>query len=116
MKYVIHAMEHTYQGLHGIENWFTIEGTEDDAIEAGTGASIEVMESFSSIIEDIEEEANDQVSLYGGDFDDTLNELVNENIEYEYYKIKESCPFSLREIDTWLAEDPETFVDEWCEK
>jgi hypothetical protein len=125
MKYVIHAYEQSYGGLHGIEDWRAVESdcyadVEQEAIDMSIG----VMESYAFI----QEEITSQACFYCGcdvfdvengnvdeeEFDSALNEAINENVAYEIWEVEDS-EFSILEINNMLSNDPEGFVEEHCQ-
>ena len=126
MKYVIHAYEQSYGGLHGIEDWRAVESdcysdVEQEAIDMSMG----VMESY----EFIQEEITSQACFYCGcdmfdvengnvdeeEFDSALNDATLENVAYEIWEVGENSEFSILEINHMLADDPEGFVGEYCQ-
>ena len=126
MKYIIHAYEQSYGGLHGIEDWRAVESdnyadVEQEAIDMSVG----VMESYAFI----QEELTSQACFYCGcdvfdvengnvdeeEFDSALNEAINENVAYEIWKVEENSEFSILEINRMLTNDPEGFVEKYCQ-
>ena len=93
--YLIHAFEDMYSGLHGIEDYALLETNSIKSVEAeGREMSLEVMESYSSIGEELYAQAYDQASAEGFDedsmeFDGILEDCYNENIAYEYWKLSD---------------------------
>ena len=58
MKYVIHAYEQSYGGLHGIENWRAVESNcYSDIEQEAIDMSIGVMESYDFIQEQLTSKA-----------------------------------------------------------
>ena len=58
MKYVIHAYEQSYGGLHGIEDWRAVESDcYSDVEQEAIDMSIGVMESYEFIQEEITSKA-----------------------------------------------------------
>lgn len=114
MKFAISACENIFGGHHGMNRNFMIEGDEEDARQAAEEASLEVMDSYSDVGNQLEEQA---IFEFGPDFtDDDMEELRLENMSFVYSKIKNSCPFSNQKIDKMLYNDYEGFVEEWGDK
>ena len=58
MLYAIHAYEGIYGGLHGIESFAVIEAeTTEEAEHYGLEMSYEVIDDYSCIMEDFEQDA-----------------------------------------------------------
>ena len=126
MKYVIHAYEQSYGGLHGIEDWRAIESDcYSDVEQEAIDMSIGVMESYEFIQEELTSRACfycgcDVIDVENGDvdeeeFDSALSEVTNENVAYEIWEVEENSEFSILEINRMLANDPEGFVEEYCQ-
>lgn len=125
MKYIIHAYEQSYGGLHGIEDWRAIESNcYSDVEQEAIDMSIGVMESY----EFIQEEITSRACFYCGcdvsdvengnvdeeEFDSAISDVTYENVAYEIWEVKEDCDFSIIEIDHMLADDPDGFVENYC--
>ncbi len=109
-KYLIHAMEQNYHGLHGIKTYCIAEANnERELYDDAEMASREVMESYGEIMEDIYEAADNDEEM--------VETLIEENIEYYIYKIKDDVNKTLRELDeeVWNL-GIETFIEEYCEE
>lgn len=95
MIYLIYAYEETYGGEHGMNTWDICNvDSVREAEEIGQDMSIEVMESYSSIGEDLLEEAREEAEFYGyeedsSDFEDILDGLYKENMAYEIYRLSD---------------------------
>ena len=112
-KYFIHAMEGAYHGLHGIETYLVEEAEkEEDLYFDGEMASRELMESYGSIMEDIYEEAEESDNS-----EEMIEALIEENIEYYIYKIKNNVDKTCRELDAEACRlGADLFIEEYCEK
>ena len=120
MKYVIHAREQSYSGLHGIETCLVVE-TDDysDVVDAACEASREVMGSYNFIEEALHEQACfycgvDEYDEEDEDLERAYEDAVEENIEYSIWRVNEDCPYDRNEIDQMIANDLEGFVEEFC--
>ena len=125
MKYVIHAYEQSYGGLHGIENWRAVESNcYSDIEQEAIDMSIGVMESYDFIQEELTSKACfycecDLCDVENGyinedEFNSALEDATCENIAYSIWKVSEDCDFSILEIDHMLADDPNDFVEKYC--
>jgi len=97
-NYLIYACEQRYGGLHGMYN-YTVEYdiTEQQANEIGHEMSIDVMESYSCIIEDLQEDAEyyaDRDTIDDNEYEDLicdmLGELEEENAEWSLYRLRDN--------------------------
>ena len=120
MKYVIHACEQSYGGLHGIETRLVVEADDySDVVDAACEASRELMGSYSFIEEALREQACfycgvDEYDEEDEDLERAYEDAVEENIEYSIWRVNEDCPYSRDEIDQMIANDLEGFVEEFC--
>lgn len=121
-KYIVHAYEQSYGGLHGIETWFAIEGELLDVENRAAEESKELMLSYSFIEDDLLEKAN----FYSGyDSEDILDEVqkeewnffledaIEENVAYSIWEV-DIDNYDIAQINKMLAEDAESFVSEFC--
>ena len=125
MWYVIHAFEEKYGGYHGIEDWTISAGTEEEAIEEARELSLDVMNSYSFIIDELEDdiEAFTDEDMSEDDIEEFRYEIYNENIAYEIWKIKPDIYDNFSKSDCCiddlideLYKDPEGFIEKYCEK
>ena len=129
MLYAVIAYEQMYGGMHGMVSYFVIEGTEKDAEEAAIDESYYIMESYSSIMEDLEAAAAEEVGWDEDEFDEymedstsgadeeytnALNELMKENLQYEIYPIVKETNLSLEQLDNLFNNNPDDFLREYC--
>lgn len=109
-KYLIYACESQYGGLHGMEDWTICEcNSYEEACEIGHEMSYEVITSYSSIIDGFEEEAHGRLieegitvddADYDDLYDDWMNDLIEEDIEYSVYELQEEIDY-----DTLIKDD-----------
>lgn len=121
MWYVIHAFEEKYGGYHGIEDWTISEGrTEEEVVEEARELSLEVMSSYSCIIDELENdiEAFTDEDMSEDDIEDLRFDIYNENIAYEIWKIDSDIikEYDINTLEKWLNNDPEDFIEKYCEK
>lgn len=116
MKYVIHAYEQMYSGLHGIEDYTFEEGDLKFIEETARELSFELMESYEFIVNDLHERAE----FYSGtdddeeaeEFQESLDAAYEENVGYTIYLLEDDL--SDEEVLELLANDPETLVRDHC--
>lgn len=121
-KYLIHAMENKFQGLHGIENLIVVEYDNiDDVYEDASYHSEEVMTQYGGILEEIEEEADCLCQEWFGDdystdlFDEVYYDLICENKCYYIYQIRDEVTLSCEELENkafFLGVD--IFIEKFC--
>ena len=121
-KYLIHAMENKFQGLHGIESLIVNEYDDiNDVCKDASYYSEEVMEQYSDILDEIEKEA-DEICKEQFDnnysteqFDDVYYDLISENICYYIYQIKDEVTLSCEELENKAFHlGAELFIKEFC--
>ena len=121
-KYLIHAMEGRFQGLHGIESLIVVEYDNiDDVYEDASYHSEEVMTQYGGILEEIEEDADYLCQEWFGDdyttdqFDDVYWELITENKLWYIYKIRDEITLSCAELENKAFHlGANIFIEEFC--
>lgn len=96
--YLIYACEQRYGGLHGIYDYRIEYGiTEQKANEIGHEISINIMEAYTCIMEDLQEEARCSVergTLNDNEYEvliyEVISELEEENAEWSVYKLRDN--------------------------
>jgi len=102
--YAIHAYDLGFQGLHGFEDFEVIEAINDDeAIEYAEDMSRQVIEDYDLLTE---------LGETWDDYDE-YDELVNQDIAFEVYKITVDTNHSLVELNKELYNDPEEFFKKY---
>ncbi len=129
MLYAVIACEQMYDGMHGMVSYFVAEGTEEEVEEMAIDESYAIMEEYSSIMDDLEAAAANEIgwdedeldeymedSTSGADdeYTDILNELMGENLQYEIYPIVKETNLSLEQLDGLFNNSPEEFIREYC--
>ena len=121
-KYLIHAMENRFQGLHGIESLIVVEYDNiSDVYEDASYHSEEVMTQYGNILDEIEEEADELCQEWFGDdystdqFDDVYYDLICENKCYFIYQIRDEVTLSCEELENKaLHLGAESFIEKFC--
>lgn len=129
MLYAVIACEQMYGGMHGMVSYFVVEGTEEDAEEAAIDESYAVMQDYSSIMEDLEDAAREELEFeneedyeedceesaeWDDEYSRALKEQMQENLQYEIYPIVKETNLSLEQLDGLFNNSPEEFVREYC--
>lgn len=81
--WAIRAYDEFYGGLHGMERYDIIEGTEEEADECGLEMSYEVIESYHDIYDSLEDDIREYCEEEGFDYDENGEEV--EDIREEVY-------------------------------
>ena len=106
MMYVIHAFEEKYGGYHGIEDW-SIENcnNEEEAVSIARENSLEVINSYSLVYEELED-----------DIEQLRADIYNEDIAYNIWKIDSDIikEYDIDILEEWLNNDPEDFIEKYC--
>ena len=121
-KYLIHAMENKFQGLHGIESLIVVEYDNiSDVYEDASYHSEEVMTQYGSILDELEEEADELCQEWYGDdystdqFDDVYYDLICENKCYYIYQIRDEVTLSCEELENKAFHlGAESFIEKFC--
>jgi len=122
MLYVIHAYEQIYGGLHGMENWSLAECSSiEEANEWLLENSMDVITSYSSIIEDLEQTVEDYKTddMSEEEIEELRYDVYNEDIDGAIYELKEEfqkdyTSKDLVELERELCNNPEDFVETYC--
>lgn len=121
-KYLIHAMENKFQGLHGIESLTVAEYDDiNDVYKDASYYSEEVMQQYSDILDEIEKEACELCQEQFGDnysteqFNDVYYDLMCDNICYYIYQIKDEVTLSCEELENKAFHlGAKLFIKEFC--
>lgn len=115
-RYFIYADEQTYGGLHGIYTQFVIE-VDDDITEEEIWKdyikpeSINLMESFGIIEENVPEENFEDEDEY----EDAIENFLFENVSGFCFLIKKEITISTKELDAECCRlDKDSFIEKYC--
>ena len=115
--YLIYACETEYEGLHGMNKWDIVEcNNYRDACDVGHYMSCEVIESYTSLQEEIDEEAREIAENDGIDFDSPeadsyISDVFEEHVCYYVDELDNSHTY-----DEWCAIARNMDYDEFYEK
>lgn len=129
MLYAVIACEQMYGGMHGMVSYFVAEGTEEEVEEMAIDESYAIMEEYSSIMDDLEAAAANEIGWDEDELDEymedatsgaddeytrALDEQMAENLQYEIYPIVKETNLSLEQLDNLFCRNPEDFIREYC--
>ncbi len=121
--WAIRAYDEFYGGLHGMESYDIIEGTEEEADECGVEMSYEVIESYRDIYDSLEDDIREYCEEEGFDYDENGEEV--ENIREEVYggdtawdihKLdKAKLPtLDFNELENMFYNNPDEFLEKYA--
>ena len=110
-RYLIYADETEYGGLHGMYDWDIVQcNDEEEAQEIGHEMSERVIESYASLLEEIEEDVRTRLAEeginpndldYDERYEDWYDCILNEHIQYQYWELDPSINYlEIIESDT----------------
>ena len=122
MLYVIHAYDQIYGGLHGIEDWSIADcSTINEAEEYLRENSMDIITSYSSIIDQLEADVEDYKTddMSEEEIEELRYDIYNEDIDGNIYQIKKEFSENYTSKDFLkfeqeLVEDPEEFIKTYC--
>jgi len=91
-KYLIVAYDEIYGGSNNVEDWVCFEGDYDEACEMGYEMALDVVQSYSCVMDELEEKAEERFNSTTEEYSDYLWELIEEDALFEVYKLKEDTP------------------------
>ena len=102
MRVAIYACEQMYGGLHGMEDFLVVDvDSAEEADQIGEEMSLDIMQSYSCIIDTLEEDA-----AYYGD------ELMRQNTEWIVYPLNELAnEHSVDELTQEFYNDRNEFLE-----
>lgn len=123
MLYVIMAADNIYQGYHGLIDWSVWDcQNEEEAIEIARENSIEIINSYSCIYEELEETIQnyideDDKGMSEEEIDELREEIYQEDISYSIYKIDADIAkeYDIDYLEKMLNRDPEDFIEKYCD-
>jgi hypothetical protein len=120
MLYAIHAKESIYHGLYGMERFAVEDSPNDDFVfRDATEMSFDVMNDDSDIMDELQHMVDDYLedNDYEVSEEEAWDVIMNENVDYTVYKIKECYqtedPMTLEYI---FEEDPKSFIKKYCDE
>lgn len=116
-RYAIHAMEATYGGYHGIEDYIVGEyGDLETAEMDAEYRSRELMDDYRVSKEFYEAAESEGLIPDTDEYDEYIEECYLENIEYSIWKIKDNVFESDEYLEDKFWQDSDEFVKKYCEE
>ena len=92
-KYLVVGYDQEYGGLHGMEDWTCIDGSFEEAMELGHEMAIEVIESYSNIIDDFKDQVLEEGFEEDTDeFEDALSQRIEDDVDFSIFKLRDDTP------------------------
>lgn len=110
-RYFVYAYDQSYGGLHGMYDWCFMESSYEEAECTAAEMSAEVIDSYADIrcsLFDCEEE-----EIYERYSEEEINEIIQEDIAYEIYEVRDDAP-SFEELEAMYL-DPDSYIMEYCQ-
>ena len=77
MLYAVIACEQMYGGMHGMVSYFVAEGTEEEVEEMAIDESYAIMEEYSSIMDDLEAAAANEIGWDEDELDEYMEDSTS---------------------------------------
>lgn len=121
MLYVIYAYEEKYEGYHGINDWSIWDcANEKEAISIARENSMEVINSYSCVYEELENDVESftDEDMSEEDIEQLRADIYEEDIAYFIWKIDSDIikDYDIETLETWLCNDPDDFIEKYCEE
>ena len=118
MRVYICACDNTYGGLHGMSDWCVTDVSSiDEANEIGLQMSYDVMESYDSITEYLESEADQWYERDTDEWQEAYEEAAMENTSWNVWEIDEEATKGLtnEELEELIeCYEDEDFIKKYC--
>lgn len=114
--WVIIAFDQIYGGLHGMYTEAIFEGTEKEAKEYAEELSMEVINDYSEIYDQIEQDLEEYLDAYSIDANDeegieTRRFVYHDDIAYELYELDETLiNCGIGELEEEFYNDKDAFL------
>lgn len=120
-RYALYIYEDIYGGLHGINDTLVFEGTEKEACEEAYNRGLELLTSYGSLEDELEEQVQEEITddMTFQDIDELRSQIFAEDIVYEVAEIDESkaAQYTTRQLDSTLYNFGfEDFCEKFCVK
>lgn len=119
MYFAIYACDCLYGGLHGMYDCgiFKFFNTED-AIIQGREMSRQVIESYSDILDTLEDDFREysREDMLDDELNDLWEDIVYSDISYEIRLLKSEClaNSTITELEEEFYNDPQSFLQNYC--
>lgn len=113
--YVIKAYENTYAGYHGLVEYILEECPLNEAVDIGIEESRNIIKNYDFIYELV----TDGLEEESDDYEEMLEEAIQEDIVYEIFEVLEHEDLNMNDLESMedlLKEDPEAFIECYCKQ
>lgn len=109
-----YGCDQMYGGLHGMEGYKVIEGTENDAEAAAIALSDDVISSYQEIMDELTDGMEEDV--LEDEYGDALEDAMLEDRCYTYVEVRsEFADKTVHELNALLAEEGwDEFTRQYC--
>ena len=118
MRFFIYVYEKVYGGNHGIYNFDIVDADSmEDANLIGRDMAIDLIETSDSLMEIFENKADSVADEDSPEWEEVLDEAIEEDAEWEVYEISEEvADISDIVLSMCFTGDVEEYVDRFCKK
>lgn len=119
MLVAIKAYDQIYGGLHGMNSSVIIEVDNfEDAEMYAVQESIEVITSYGSIMEELEEEARFNIEDEDDEeeFEYAFDEAIDNDVAYDCYIITKKTDETIEELENKFYNNEKAFIQEYCDE
>ena len=118
MRYAIYACETNYYGLHGMSNSEVDEfNSFEDAENRARELAEEVVFSYAGLENSSREDALEEGYEEGTEeFEECFNSLIEENLYWEIYEIKEEVTEPIEILDKMFYNNKKAFIEKYTVK
>lgn len=117
MRVFIMAYENIYGGLHGMNTFRVLDvNSLEEADEVGSEMSYDIIQSYGSIMESLEDEIDPDIEENSEEWEEELDNLINEDKAWEVYVIDENKAHDVSNevLEMTYYGIIEDFVKEYC--
>ena len=117
MRVFIMAYENIYGGLHGMNTFRVLDvDSFEEADEVGSEMSYDIIQSYGSIMESLEDEIDPDIEENSEEWEEELDNLINEDKAWEVYVIDENKAHDVSNevLEMTYYGIIEDFVKEYC--
>lgn len=119
MLVAIKAYDQIYAGLHGMSSYTIIEVDNfEDAEMYAIQESIEVINSYSAIMDELEDEARSNIENEDDEeeFEYAFDEAINNDVAYDCYIITKKTDETIKELENKYYNNEKSFIQEYCDE
>lgn len=115
MLYAIHAYESSFGGLHGMDSHVIVEcDSMAEAEEVALVESMDVMESYSCIMDEIYEAASEDYEEGTDEWYQAVEDMKQDSAEWRIYYVIDTKGKSINELEVEFWNDEDEFIRTYC--